>query len=467
MPTARELLEQADALMRRNRLPEVDDIPVLTDAVTAVPEALLRSPVPPEGIPTLVDVVAPDAMPEAETAVESFEGGEVDEGEPSDWLDFKGEQHSVIGDVPDSIAVIPPVEIRKTIDPALLESAEHEEIDLAPASDNRVDADRGQIDTPEAASEEKAIEEAVEDAQFEEPLVEARAAEEETVEETQVEEPHVDAQVADDETVEDAQFEEPLVEARATEEETVEDTQVEEPLVEAQDVEEETVEDTPVEEPLVEASAAKDEAAEEAFADEPAIEAWTAEDEAIEELRSDASWVEPPASAEVIEAAASVESLDEAQDTEEDANEETPPVDRATLPDSESSPEKAPIELPAAVDILIEAAPPIVASMMAPQMPASAPTASDAASAAAEITSRDEAAKWDGIAEEIRIQVLQRIDLFTDTGLREQLGIRLKPIVDRASADLVATINEHVGELLRSYVAEAIEREIERWRRDH
>ncbi len=431
MPTARELLEQADALMRRNRLPEVDDIPVLTDAVTAVPEALLRSPVPPEGIPTLVDVVAPDAMPEAETAVESFEGGEVDEGEPSDWLDFKGEQHSVIGDVPDSIAVIPPVEIRKTIDPALLESAEHEEIDLAPASDNRVDADRGQIDTPEAASEEKAIEEAVED----------------------------------------AQFEEPLVEARATEEETVEDTQVEEPLVEAQDVEEETVEDTPVEEPLVEASAAKDEAAEEAFADEPAIEAWTAEDEAIEELRSDASWVEPPASAEVIEAAASVESLDEAQDTEEDANEETPPVDRATLPDSESSPEKAPIELPAAADILIVASPPVVASMMAPQMPASVPTASDAASAAAsaaaEIASRDDAAKWEGIAEEIRIQVLQRIDLFTDTGLREQLGIRLKPIVDRASADLVATINEHVGELLRSYVAEAIEREIERWRRDH
>ena len=64
------------------------------------------------------------------------------------------------------------------------------------------------------------------------------------------------------------------------------------------------------------------------------------------------------------------------------------------------------------------------------------------------------------------MQVLQRIDLFTDTGLREQLGERLKPIVDRASADLVATINQHVGELLRAYVAEAIEREIERWRQD-
>ena len=37
MPTARELLEQADALMRRNRSPLMDDIPVLTDAVPEVP----------------------------------------------------------------------------------------------------------------------------------------------------------------------------------------------------------------------------------------------------------------------------------------------------------------------------------------------------------------------------------------------------------------------------------------------
>ena len=58
------------------------------------------------------------------------------------------------------------------------------------------------------------------------------------------------------------------------------------------------------------------------------------------------------------------------------------------------------------------------------------------------------------------MQVLQRIDIFTDTGLREQLGARLQPIVDRASADLVDAINQHVGELLRAYVAEAIEREI-------
>ena len=76
----------------------------------------------------------------------------------------------------------------------------------------------------------------------------------------------------------------------------------------------------------------------------------------------------------------------------------------------------------------------------------------------------DDAARWAALAEEIRIQVLQRIDIFTDTGLQEQLAARLQPIVDRASADLVATINQQVGQLLRAYVAEAIEREIERWR---
>ena len=75
-----------------------------------------------------------------------------------------------------------------------------------------------------------------------------------------------------------------------------------------------------------------------------------------------------------------------------------------------------------------------------------------------------EAERWDRIAEEVRMQVLQRIDLFTDTGLQEQLARRLQPIVDRASGELVTAINQHVGQLMRAYVAEAIEREIEKWR---
>ena len=76
----------------------------------------------------------------------------------------------------------------------------------------------------------------------------------------------------------------------------------------------------------------------------------------------------------------------------------------------------------------------------------------------------DDWARWQALAEEIRMQVLQRIDIFTDTRLREQLSVQMQPIVERASAEMVATINAQVGMLLRAYIAEAIEREIEKWR---
>jgi hypothetical protein len=72
--------------------------------------------------------------------------------------------------------------------------------------------------------------------------------------------------------------------------------------------------------------------------------------------------------------------------------------------------------------------------------------------------------RWRSLAEQISMQVLQRIDLFTDTGLKEQLAAHLQPIVERAGAELVSAINMHVGRLLRAYVAEAIEREITQWR---
>jgi hypothetical protein len=74
--------------------------------------------------------------------------------------------------------------------------------------------------------------------------------------------------------------------------------------------------------------------------------------------------------------------------------------------------------------------------------------------------------RWRALAEQISMQVLQRIDLFTDTGLKEQLALHLQPIVERANSELVGAINTHVGELVRSYIAEAIEREIAQWRRD-
>ena len=112
----------------------------------------------------------------------------------------------------------------------------------------------------------------------------------------------------------------------------------------------------------------------------------------------------------------------------------------------------------------IEIEPVEVAAPPVPEAPIPMAPVVDSGPSAAERQAQEDA-RWAGMAEEIRMQVLQRIDLFTDTGLRDQLGARLQPIVDRASADLVATINQHVGDLLRAYVAEAIEREIENWRR--
>ncbi len=76
----------------------------------------------------------------------------------------------------------------------------------------------------------------------------------------------------------------------------------------------------------------------------------------------------------------------------------------------------------------------------------------------------DDPGRWETLAERVRVQVLQHVDLFTDTGLQEQLARRLQPIADRASAELVTAISQQVGQLLRACVSEAVEREIEKWR---
>src|SRR3954464_1465272 len=119
MATARELLEQADALMRRNRSPLMDDIPVLTDSV---PEARpgrparLRPALPErrsaDTIPMLTEraAVAPTGRAVAPPAASAPFAPPpktppvVDEGEASDWLQLGEGEPSVIGDAPDSIA---------------------------------------------------------------------------------------------------------------------------------------------------------------------------------------------------------------------------------------------------------------------------------------------------------------------------------------------------------------------------
>jgi hypothetical protein len=129
-----------------------------------------------------------------------------------------------------------------------------------------------------------------------------------------------------------------------------------------------------------------------------------------------------------------------------------PPPTRVTLKAAGSAPTPPPAgsEMPDGV--------PTIAAAGAGVTPAD--TAGDPLDAAS-----DE--RWAALAEQISMQVLQRLDVFTDTGLKDQLARHLQPIVDRASAELVSGISEQLGKLVRSYVAEAIEREIAQWRNDH
>jgi hypothetical protein len=92
------------------------------------------------------------------------------------------------------------------------------------------------------------------------------------------------------------------------------------------------------------------------------------------------------------------------------------------------------------------------------------PPAGSAPPEATTVAPASDDARWNALAEQISMQVLQRLDLFVDTGLKAQLAAHLQPIVARASAELVETIDDHVGKLVRAYVAEAIEREIAQWR---
>jgi hypothetical protein len=341
--SARELLEQADALMRRNRAPLMDDIPVLTDSVPVTPAgrpaARLKpaSPPAPDMIPVLTQAVPSAPTPVVTPATPAPPPAVVEEGEPSDWLQTGGSDPSVIGDAPDSIAMVP----------SYAEAPEVIEVEAPPDVEESFDAEleeRARVDAPEPEPEP-------------EPKLPSQDAELPT--------PHAGTAAV----VGDAQ-------------------------------------------PL------------------PSLEL-------LPEWESDAI-AEEPAQAEA--ALPEPEPLDVEPVAEPGAME-------AFAPEETEVPAPEP-------EVLMPPAPVIEAGPSEEERKA----AEDARNAA-------EDARWASMAEEIRMQVLQRIDLFTDTGLRDQLGARLQPIVDRASADLVATINQHVGELLRSYVAEAIEREIENWRR--
>jgi len=323
MPSARELLEQADALMRRNRSPLMDDIPVLTDSVREIPPGRPVQPKrtepdfdAPDTIPMLTDSVADASEEPVPAAPSAAKQAVVEEGEPSDWLQLGGAEPSVIGEAPDSIAIVPPVAD---------DTSEEIDVEAPPDVEEAFDAELAERELSTAAAP----------ASFTpEPDDRQRIAA------TDVQIPQSDTPAGEEDTI---------VDMTAHDHETAR------------------------------------------FQAEQRIDI-------------------------------------------------VPPVEERALsrPGEEVSPPPQEVAQPQPVE-------------------QSGPTP-------AERQAEDDA-RWASMAEEIRMQVLQRIDLFTDTGLRDQLGARLQPIVDRASADLVATINQHVGDLLRAYVAEAIEREIENWRR--
>ena len=116
----------------------------------------------------------------------------------------------------------------------------------------------------------------------------------------------------------------------------------------------------------------------------------------------------------------------------------------------------APVEPPSVEAPSVEA--PSLATAVAAPDAAAAPVASAAAPSA------DEWARWEVLADEIRMQVLQRIDLFTEARLRD--AIERAPAADRRPGERRDGGDDQraVGGLIRAYIAEAIEREIEKWR---
>jgi hypothetical protein len=399
MPTARELLEQADALMRRNRAGVVaqDDIPELTDEVPVAG----RGDVVPMGARPVrslfaVQAAAPadrDDVPELIDAVEEIEAVALEPmpdegGEESRWLETNLGAVSITGPAPDSIAVVP----RATPQPP------HER----------------DADPPRGASAE---------------------AGESTV------------------GVEPAAPPDPPPTSAAATLAANADRAIAAPLDAG----------PPTRDPAFEAMLG--------MADAP-TQATPAEVEFPEELPRMRTAVpdDTPATA------ASEAAFDEVP-----ARTEVAPDERAATPESETAFDEELNRLRAAVPDEAAATPETEtafdeelnrtralaageAAVVRARVPSeeTAPPAPSGASSAHPLAG--DAARWDSLAEDVRMQVLQRIDIFTDTGLQEQLTARLQPIVDRASADLVATINQHVGQLLRAYVAEAIEREIEKWR---
>ena len=362
MPTARELLEQADALMRRNRTDDFEpDIPELTDEVSIAGHG-----VPARGSPKSAPVTPGVQRGRVDVPASANIFGGIEEpsiqslpehgGEDSRWLDFDLGAASVTGPAPDSIAVVPPSTMRSP------RSAPKPGAQPMPVAESR--AEPSMAPPPALA------------------IPAGRAAG--------------------------------------------------------------TLSDQPAETPP---------------ASDPGFDAMLGVTPAVDTPDLDIAPLPVPVAAQPVpDEPRMPEPVVAPVVLQELAPIPVAPIPEAPMPaPEEAAPMPAPEEV-APMPAPEEAAPP---ETYAPE-PVIVPDTVAAAEAVA--ASVPDAQHWEGLAEEIRMQVLQRIDIFTDTGLHGELAARLQPIVDRASADLVTTINREVGQILRAYVAEAIEREIEKWR---
>ncbi len=145
MPTARELLEQADALMRRNRTDDSEpDIPELTDEVAVAGTVLpvrassKESPAAGERRRGQGGGRSEPDTDIADVGEPSMQSPHEHGGEDSRWLDADLGEASVTGPAPDSIAVVPPSTLRsprgagrtEAALPPLTESAQSRATDL-------------------------------------------------------------------------------------------------------------------------------------------------------------------------------------------------------------------------------------------------------------------------------------------------------------------------------------------------
>ncbi len=64
------------------------------------------------------------------------------------------------------------------------------------------------------------------------------------------------------------------------------------------------------------------------------------------------------------------------------------------------------------------------------------------------------------IAETVYFQVLQNLDLVTERALQQHLSAHLQPILERATRELLETVNANLGALMRQFVADAIEKQL-------